>query len=325
MPKQREKDLDLPARVYKKHGAYYYVHHDKRWERLGTSRIEALAQYHRMADSPQRIMKISDLIDRYMKEISPLKAETTHESEIAAARNLNEALGHIPPTQLTTRMVYEYMDMRGKTAPTRTNREIALLSHMFKKGIRWGASDFNPVVGVERNKEKPRTRYVTDNELRAFQSVCPEWMALYCELKYYTGLRKTDMLDLQWSKIDEVGIHVKVSKTSGNFVFLNTPKTLETLEKIKEYYRDICSPYVFPTQKGTKYTDAGFRAIFYRAMQKTLEKNLISESFREPDIRAKTGSDSESSAAAKTLLGHSTKKTTNRHYRRLPEKVTPLV
>ena len=34
MPRKRDNPLGLPERVYHKHGAFYYVHFDGRWERL---------------------------------------------------------------------------------------------------------------------------------------------------------------------------------------------------------------------------------------------------------------------------------------------------
>jgi len=53
-------------------------------------------------------------------------------------------------------------------------------------------------------------------------------------------------------------------------------------------------------------------------------KELGNAPFREHDIRAKTGSDSSTLTAAQHLLGHTTSKTTARHYRRGVVKVVPL-
>src|SRR5690606_39361130 len=46
------------------------------------------------------------------------------------------------------------------------NREIACLSSIFNHGMRIRACNVNPCYGVRRNTEKPRTRAVTDKELR---------------------------------------------------------------------------------------------------------------------------------------------------------------
>ena len=39
--KRKTADTGLQPRVYAKHGAFYYVHRDGRWERLGTDQAEA--------------------------------------------------------------------------------------------------------------------------------------------------------------------------------------------------------------------------------------------------------------------------------------------
>ena len=39
--KRKQNPLGLPERVYARHGAFFYVHRDGRWERLGTDVTEA--------------------------------------------------------------------------------------------------------------------------------------------------------------------------------------------------------------------------------------------------------------------------------------------
>lgn len=324
MPRQRKTDLDLPSRVYKKHGAYHYVDFNNRWIRLDASKDVAIAKYYQLAGSLARLTSMSDVIDRYMREFSPTKAQSTYKSEISASKNLRAAFGHIPPDQVKTTMVYEYLDVRSETAPIRANREIALLSHIFKKARRWGVVEINPVTGVERNPEKPRDRYVTDEEFSAFKSVCPRWLQLYCELKYLTAFRKTDMLNLKWSQISEAGINIKVSKTQNKIMMLNSEALSETLDEIKRLKRPIAGLNVFHTKRGQQYTSDGFRSIFYRYIQKAIKKGLITEPFREPDIRAKSASDAESLATASGLLDHADGKVTRRHYRRKATEIKPL-
>lgn len=324
MPRQRKKDIDLPTRVYKKHGAYYFVGPNNKWLKLATSKPAALAKYYQIIARPKQLTTISDLIDRYMSEVSPQKAPSTHEGEVQEARNLRGALGHIPPNELTTQMVYEYLDIRTETAPIRANREIALLSHMFKKAIRWGAATENPVLGVERNPEKPRTRYITDEELLAFKLECPEWLALYCDFKYLTGLRQKDMLQLKWSQVTQKGISLTVSKTTTDAILGWSDSLRCVIESIKAIDKPISSLHLFHTRKGQPYSPSGFRSIFHRAMRRALDNKSISKPFQERDIRAKSASDSKSLEAASRLLIHSSVKVTKRHYMRQASIIEPL-
>ena len=59
----RKKDRHLPACMFHRHGAYYYVKHGE-WKRLGRDLPDALAQYARMVDSNRRGGGMAELIDR---------------------------------------------------------------------------------------------------------------------------------------------------------------------------------------------------------------------------------------------------------------------
>lgn len=103
-----------------------------------------------------------------MKEISPKKAPRTHKDEVPSAKLLMNVFGKMHPSDLSPMHVAKYLDMRGKVAPVRANREKIPLSHMSSIAMRWGIVDTNPCCGVERNTETPRNRFVTDDELNNF-------------------------------------------------------------------------------------------------------------------------------------------------------------
>jgi hypothetical protein len=58
-------------------------------------------------------------------------------------------------------------------------------------------------------------------------------------------------------------------------------------------------------------------------MRTALTEEIITERFREHDLRAKTASDTNLEYAP-DLLAHGDKKTTDRYYMRKPKNVTPL-
>lgn len=328
MGRKRSKDKDLPQRVYKKSGGYYFVDHNNRWHNLGRVKHKAIAEYAKFIGPNRRITTLSDLIDRYMSEVSPKKAETTYKGELRLAKILKVALGDARPEQITKRTIYAYLDAR-KNTPVQANREFALLSHMLKKAVRWGVIDDNPCIGVEKFKEKPRTRYVTDDEFRAFHAFASDLIATYIEFKLLTGLRKKDILAIRREQLKYDGIHIQTSKTGKTFIIAWSEQLRLVVEKAKRIH---CknpntvrfSHFLFCTQKGTAYTPDGFSSNWQRQMNKALEQGVINERFTEHDIRAKAGSDSESLAAAGELLGHDSTRTTQRSYRRKVPVIKPL-
>lgn len=128
MGRKRKGSTHLPERMYLHKGTYYLVNKDSKWLNLGKSLTSAIAEYHRLVPSQSSIKTMGELIDRYMIEVSPTKAESTYKGEIQEAKLLRAAFGEMYPEDITPVVIYEYMDFRSQTAPVRVNREVALLS-----------------------------------------------------------------------------------------------------------------------------------------------------------------------------------------------------
>ncbi len=329
MGKRRKTNKHLPERMYLKSGSYYFVDHLNKWHNLGRDYLKAIAKYAEIRGPDKPITTMADLIDRYMLEVSPTKAESTYKTELYAVKFLKAGFGKLRPDDITQQTVYRYMDYRANRSKSLANREVAVLSHMFKKAIRWGVADSNPCVGVERYKEKPRDRYVTDEEFNAFRDYAGPLIATYMDFKYLTGLRRKDILELKREHLTEEGIHITTSKTGKKIIIAWSDSLHAVVERAKRLH---CtnpntvrfSRYLFCTQKGTPYTGSGFASIWQRKMRAALESGVLNERFREHDIRAKTGSDSKTISAASSLLTHENERITQRSYRRKTPIVKPL-
>lgn len=320
----RNQGKHLPKRMYERSGSYYFVDHEGKWINLGREYGRAIEKYNRLNDDPVEVHTIGDLIERYMREVSPTKAPSTHKSNQKHAKYLRAAFGRIQPSDLTARAIYQYMDARKATVSA--NRELAMLSHMFTKAIRWGVADSNPCLRIERHPEKPRDRYIEDWEYQAFRKFVPAQLAAYMDLKLLTGLRQGDMLALKIDQLKDDGIHVLVSKTKRQIIIRWSDHLRVAAEAViatKTTYPAKESPYLFCTRRGEQYTSDGFRTIWQRWMVNALKQGVLKERFREHDLRAKTGSDADL-AHAVSLLAHLDRKTTQKHYRRKAEIVEPL-
>lgn len=323
--RKRKHNKHLPKSMYERSGTFYFVDSDGKWINLGREYPRAIEKYNRLnEDDHPELHTINDLIDRYLAEISPTKAPTTHQTNIKQSKFLRAAFGEMRPSDLTARAIYMYMDAR--KAKVRANRELAMLSHMFKKAIRWGAVEKNPCLGIERHKETPRDRYIEDWEYLAFKDFVDPWMAAYMDLKLLTGLRQSDMLALKRPQFRDDGIHVQISKTKKQIIITwsdHLRAAVKAAAEARTTYKAKESEYLFCNRRGEPYTPSGFRALWQRKMVKALELGVLKERFREHDLRAKTGSDAELEHAIK-LLTHSDGRITQRHYRRKAELVSPL-
>ncbi len=130
MGRKRRTDKHLPERMYLKSGSYYFVDYSNKWHNLGRVYIDALSEYGRHRDPDKHCRTIGDLLDRYLLEEAPKKAETTYKSYVIFSTRIRAAFGHIAVDQIKPIMVRQYLDARRKT-PASANREIALLSSMY--------------------------------------------------------------------------------------------------------------------------------------------------------------------------------------------------
>lgn len=326
MGRRRKTDKHLPERVYQRGGSYYFVDTGGKWHNLGRDYQKALIEYGHLTDTQRACHTIGDLITRYLIEESPTKAADTHKSNVRASKYLRAAFNTMRIEDLTPRAIYQYMDARSEKAPIRANRELSLLSHMYKKAIRWGYADHNPCLGIERNPENKRDRYITNDEYLAFREFAGPLIAAYMDFKLLTGLRQRDVLNIKKSDLQEDGIHVLVSKTQKPLIISWTPllrTATRAVQDLQTTEKAISGFYLFSTRRGQQYTQDGFRAIWQRRMKKALETGVLKERFRDHDLRGKTGSDTDLEHA-QSLLAHLDSKTTEQHYRRKTPVVRPL-
>lgn len=324
MGRKRRTNKHLPERMYHNKGAYYFVEYGtNKWINLGKEYIKAMAEYARLRGPTGQLTTMADVIDRYLMEVAPTKAERTYKDNLTEAKYLRAGLGRLRPEEIRPKTIYLYIDERGRKSETRANRELALLSHMFTKAIRWGVVDTNPCKGIERFKEKPRDRYIEDWEYLAFKKHAGEQIAAYMDFKLITGLRIADILKLRLNQIKNDGIHVTISKTGKRIIIRWTDALHDAVDQIRKIPRPISGLYLLCTRRGMPYTVSGFSSIWQRKMKSALAEGVLTERFTDHDLRRKTASDLDDVEHAKRLLGHASVGVTVKHYRVKPEVVEP--
>jgi integrase len=320
-PKLRQTNKHLPRRVYWKHGAFYLVTAENKWIRLGKSEAEMYASLSRLQNQDTSLEpSMSALFARYLAEVVPTKAPRTQNDNQKELNNLEKSFGKLDPKKIKPIHVYQYLDARGKTARTRANREIALLSHVFSYAIRWGICEHNPCREVRKLSEKPRDRYVEDWEYAAVYAIAPTIIKAAMEVAVITGMRQGDILALKRTDCTSEGLSVVQSKTRKKQIFQWTPGLRSALDQAIAIDRSISSIWIFATTTGRRYSSSGFQTAWHRLMDKAIADGLLTNRFTFHDLRAKAGSEHED---ATRLLGHQNPATTRRVYIRKPDKVKP--
>lgn len=345
MRKRLPHNQGLPARWRFLHNAYYYAVPpglEKHWDgkklfRLGGTLNEAYRVWAQRIGYRDEANTVAQLLERYTLEyVTGLKPQTQIGYK-KGIRNLNAAIGHYKLAEVTPQEVYTYI--RKRSAKIAARREKSVLSHAFTKAVEWGYIASHPFKGeVRLEGEKPRTRYITDAELEAIYALKPKrkgdptkQIQAYIQLKYVTGARQGDILSLTKAAMSDEGIRVVQRKTGKRQLFTWTDKLEQAVAEAQGERKivDINRP-IFCTRRGKSYVNpvtgeaSGWQSIWQRFMKRLINEKVISERFTEHDIRAKTGSDSDSDEDARKLLGHDNVGTTRKHYRRKEEVVRPL-
>ena len=150
---------------------------------------------------------VTDLLERYLRDHSaPNKAALTHRRDRSLAAHLLRAFGDIPIDQLRPARLAEYKASRRAqgAAPQTLNAELILLGHAYKFGVReWEWATDNPVLRIA--KEKVRNiieRWLTPEEEQRLLAASPPWLQEIIVFALHTGLRRGEILTLQWSHVD---------------------------------------------------------------------------------------------------------------------------
>jgi integrase len=233
----------------------------------------------------------------------------------------------LPKAELSERswLGHEFQGLRqreGARGAVQANREVAVLSAMFAFGRRCGLTSYNPCEGAERNTEQPRKR-VLSGELRTqIMAAASPALRLMCELSDVTSMRKTDVRLLMLSKVGADEIVVESSKTGIKRAYQITPAVRAVLEAAAKLPGRKISLYVFPTRRGTPYSESVLQTLWKRAKKKArlADVDMTFRDFRTTALNEarRTGQ------SAKDLAGHADERTTERHYLDEPLKVKPL-
>lgn len=294
MTGKRQKPGVHTPRLYvykgKRRTTYYTITPANERINLGHDLIEAKRQLLDLDAGRPVAGSIADLLERYMRDVSPKKAPATHKDEKASKEFLVKVFGKMRPRDVRPVHVARYLDERGKTAPVRANREKALFSHVYSMAMRWGIVDFNPCKGVARNTETPRDRLVTDRELCGFiahnaGSETGALLGLSAWLAYLTVQRRGDLLTLRLDRLTDDGIEIQQGKTGAKVLVEWTPKLRECVAEIRALPRPIRGMFLICNKAGQPYTDSGFKALWGRAMTSWVEAG--GERFHFHDLRAK--------------------------------------
>ena len=208
-------------------------------------------------------------------------------------KKLNPVFGAVDAQKITTVHIRKYMDRKGKTSEHQANRHQSFMSKVFSWGFERGHVNLNPCRGVVRFSEKPRDKYIEDDEYAAVIQHAGVAVRVAMEISYLCGARQGDVLRLKKSDLWDDGIYICQGKTGKKQVKKWTPQLRAAVALANTIKTSNGSTFVIPTRTGTGYTSDGFRAMFTKARAKARLETKKALNFTFHDIKAKGISDFE--------------------------------
>ena len=278
----------------------------------------------------------SDLIDRYIKNVLPLKPKQSYNQK-PQLKWWREQIGPHTLARVTPSMITECRDILlteiGKNkkprSPATVNRYLAVLSHAFTVAVNeWGWLDDSPMRKVKKLKEpRGRVRFLSDDEtgskgetidgertrlLKACQASKNSYLHTVVVLALSTGMRQGEIMSLTWDDVDLHQGRITLYETKNGEIRV-VPLVGKALDLLKEHskVRNLKTSLLFPG-KPIPSDDGGviYKPIDLRAPWTAALKKADIEDFHFHDLRHSAASylamNGASLAEIAEVLGHKT-------------------
>lgn len=281
-------------------------------------------------------LTFAEFLDQeYMPHCKATHTEDTYRTDEGLARILRKHFGGMPLRSITSGDVQRYVDRlageksrhKGLIRPATINRRRTFVSGVMSEALRRGYVDRNPAKGVENLPEhNDRLRWLTAKEEEQLLAFCPLYLQRIVRLALYTGMRKGEILRLQWSDVDFDQRLIRVSHTKNHktrYIPMNRALT-ELLREVDHFSGpNGHSPYVFPDPAtGERFQDvakafekatrqAGLANVTFHTLRHSFASHLAQRGVPLNNIRE--------------LLGHGTMQVTMRYAHLAPNNLRDAV
>jgi integrase len=180
-------------------------------------------------------LSLKDLINKYLKEITPLKKGKDREQQ-RLNRLLKEDLVNQKVYKLNTKDFIEFKNRRIKDGNRTCRYDLTLLHHIYNTAIKQWCYPItlNPLTNIQKPKcNPPRERRLNDNELKYIlnHNFKNKNMNNIIELAIETGMRKSEILSITKEDIKDNYILLSDTKNGSTRKIPLTTKVKEIINK----------------------------------------------------------------------------------------------
>lgn len=245
----------------------------------------------------------SELFTEYMDRHAKPKKLSWKDDAQRYEHYLHKQLGNKKLSSINRRAVAEiHSKITLDGHPTVANRVLALVSGVYGWGINAGIVDTNPAIGIRRNKEISRDRFLQNDELPRFFAALDEepndTMKDYFLVSLFTGARRANVLSMRWNDIsfERAEWRLEVTKNGDPQTVTLSPEVIEILKSRLPSEENV---FVFPSNGKN-----GHLAEPKSAWKRILKRANI-ENLRIHDLRRTLGSWQAKMGSSLVVIGKS--------------------
>lgn len=229
---------------------------------------EFIASYNRAvaARKEPSTSTLASLVGKFRSspEFGKLADSTQAEWRRWLARIETATIGELPICALDEKGVRsDLLEWRDTYAdrPRTADYGAQVLSRVLSWSVKRGLIETNAMEGTETLYRSNRADLIwTEEDLEKFAAHASPEVTKALRLACLTGLRRADLLALQWPQISDTAIQLNTGKT-GAFV------TVPLLEETKQLLGPRGTGYVLVSSRGTPWTGDGLQSLIWRAKQ----------------------------------------------------------
>jgi len=248
-------------------------------------------------------LTFAELFDEYIERHSKPNKKTWDEDLEKYRKHIEKPIGKMKLSTISRSEIASiHSSISKKGFTTAANRTLALISSVYGWAISTGRWNINPALGIRRNKENSRDRFLQGDELpRFFQAVAKEeneTIRDYVLMSLLTGARRSNVLAMRWQDINFDRHEWRIEETKNG-----TPQTValspEAIEILKNRKPSDCAVFVFPGIGKSQHLEEP-----KKGWKRILERAGI-EDLRIHDLRRTLGSWQAKTGASLAIIGKS--------------------
>jgi len=268
---------------------------------------------------------VGDMMERYLRERVAGGNRHSERRARCILTHLCQAFGHRTLAEVTAKEIAAYKAERHQQGvkPATIAKELGLMKAAYNVAIReWEWCRENPVSRVRLGRiHNARVRYLDDVTFERTVQACPTWLQPIVLVARYTGMRRENVVMLQWSQVD-LDRKLIILEQTKNGDRLGVPlcdPVVTTLQRLRSTRPKPFGP-VFTSSEGEPLTGDAVGIAFGRACRR-----IGITDFRFHDLRHTFASSLVQRGVdlyrVQRLLGHRDGRMTQRYAHLAPENL----